>query len=200
MPPLLSATITLNYIMHSLILILMLHSGHPPHSSLSVCWMVLFLLSARDGGTVSSWHHCGVDQAGLHLHLPMVLCPECWWRDCAQDQGTMLDLQILWGWISGTCEIFGSTVQPRLSGPRLSGTSIIRTRSCPANVHVRMRRGCGRLHLVGVAIAEQSAGHVCGRETARNDKRRRIYESFWRSVWSKNAVSYQDIYWNSREK
>ena len=48
-----------------------------------------------------------------------------------------------------------STVQPRLSGPRLSGTSIIRTLSCPANVHVRMRRGRGRLHLVGVAIAER---------------------------------------------
>ena len=57
-----------------------------------------------------------------------------------------------------------STVDPRLSVPRLSGLS-------PAQqCNVRMRRGRGRLHLVGVAIAERSAGHVCWLETARNDK------------------------------
>ena len=33
------------------------------------------------------------------------------------------------------------TVQPRLSGPRLPGTSFIRTLSCPSNVHMRMSRG-----------------------------------------------------------
>ena len=47
------------------------------------------------------------------------------------------------------------TVQPRLSGPQLSGTSIIRTLSSSANVHVRMRSGHDRLHLVGGAIAER---------------------------------------------
>ena len=86
----------------------------------------------------------------------------------------------------------------KYSRPSIIRTSLIRTLDypdslLPSNVHVRMRRGRDRLHLVGVAIAERSAGHVCGLETARNDKRRRFYESFWRYVWSKNAVSYQGI-------
>ena len=35
-----------------------------------------------------------------------------------------------------------NTVQPRLSGPRLSGTSIIRTSRRPENTLPRMRRRC----------------------------------------------------------
>ena len=42
--------------------------------------------------------------------------------------------------------ILQCTVQPRLSGPRLSGTSIIRTLSCPAMYPVHTRRGRDRLY------------------------------------------------------
>ena len=59
--------------------------------------------------------------------------------------------------------------------PRLSGTAIIRTLSCRANVYVRMRRGRGRSHLVGLAIAERRRW---ARWSAGNDKRRHFYESF----------------------
>ena len=44
------------------------------------------------------------------------------------------------------------TVQPRLSGPRLSGTSIIRTSQRPKNTIPRMRRRRDRWSFVGVVI------------------------------------------------
>ena len=45
-----------------------------------------------------------------------------------------------------------TTVQPRLSGPRLSGTSIIRTSQRPKNTLPRMRRRRDRWSFVGVVI------------------------------------------------
>ena len=70
-------------------------------------------------------------------------------------------------------------MQPRLSGRRLSGTSIIRTLSYPENLLVRMRRGVAiRLRWVWPLLNE-GARHVSWLENARNDEQRCFYESFW---------------------
>ena len=72
-------------------------------------------------------------------------------------------------------------------------TSLIRTHSSPANI----LSTCIESVIIRITwvwrLLNEGARHAFGLENARNDKRRCFYESFWRSIWSKTAVSYQGI-------
>ena len=140
----------------------------------------------------------------IYLHT----CSELWWRVSRviprNPQVKMVslwpgieiitfELEIPWGSrnvLPSTQQLYGDTpmmtrigtVQPWLSGPRLSGTSIIRTCSRPANTLVRMRSGCGQWYWRGVATVERWAWQFYRVVLAKTGWPVYLYDCYW--LWS----------------